>query len=378
MNQTLPPPKSNPLVRLSGPLSALMAGVILLLFAGGLYLYTQIFTSGPKAPTEVTFTRGMTVKAMGRQLKAQHVIGSPTIFRILVKLSGHGGAIRAGTYAFPANANMLAVLKQIEDGKVIRAFVTVPEGRTSAQAVRILMAVPDLTGEVDVPPEGSLLPETYMYQRGEQRQAVLDRMLEDGRKTLSELWKTRAPGLPFKTKEEALILASVVERETGKASERPRVAAVFVNRLRKGMRLESDPTVIYGVSHGEPLGRGLLKSELETRTPWNTYLIPGLPVTPIGNPGRAAIAAVLNPAQTQDLFFVADGTGGHVFAATYEEHLANVAHWRQIEGQVNQYTTQPDAQVMASMSAAPVVAEPQAAPTQPARKIKAVKLKGAM
>ncbi len=359
------------MARLVGPLSALMAGVILLAFASGLYLYTQIFTSGPKAPTEVTFTRGMSVKAMGKSLKEHRVIGSPTIFRVLIKLSGHGKAIKAGTYAFPANANMLAIVKQIEEGKVIRAFVTIPEGKTSAQAVRILMAVSDLSGDVDVPPEGSLLPETYMYQRGEQRQAVLDRMLEDGRKTLGELWKTRAPGLPFKTKEEALIMASVVERETGKASERPRVAAVFVNRLRKGMRLESDPTVIYGVSHGEPLGRGLLKSELETKTPWNTYLIAGLPVTPIGNPGRASIAAVLHPAPTEDLFFVADGTGGHVFAATYEEHLANVAHWRQIEGQVSQYTTQPDANVMASMSAsATAVAQPVVA------QAKAVKLKG--
>ncbi len=363
------------MARLRGPLSALMAGIALLIIASGLYLYTQVFTSGPKTETDVTFTRGMTVKAMGRELQRQHVVGSATLFRVLIKLSGHGAAIRAGTYAFPANANLLAVVKQIESGKVIRAFVTIPEGKTSAQAVRILMATPDLVGDVDVPPEGSLLPETYMYQRGEQRQAVLDRMLEAGRKTLNDLWTTRAAGLPFKTKEEALILASVVERETGLSSERPRVAAVFVNRLRKGMRLESDPTVIYGVSHGEPLGRGLLKTELETRTPWNTYLIAGLPVTPIDNPGRASIAAVLNPAPTEDLYFVADGTGGHAFAATYEDHLANVAHWRQIEGQVSQYTSQPDPQVMASMSASAAVATP-AQPVVVARQVKAVKLKG--
>jgi UPF0755 protein len=369
------------MARLSGPLSALMAGVVLLLFAGGLFLYSQVFTGGPKTATEVTFTRGMSVKAMGGELRRQHVIGSATLFRLLIKMSGHGAGIKAGTYAFPANANLLAVVKQIESGKVIRAFVTIPEGKTSAQAVRILMATSDLTGDVDVPPEGSLLPETYMYQRGEQRQAVLDRMLDAGRKTLGDLWKTRAAGLPFKTKEEALIMASVVERETGLPSERPRVAAVFVNRLRKGMRLESDPTVIYGVSHGEPLGRGLLKTELETKTPWNTYLIAGLPVTPIDNPGRASIAAVLNPAPTEDLYFVADGSGGHAFAATYEEHLANVAHWRQIEGQVNQYTTQPDAQVMASMSASTAVNAGATAPNAPvqsatAHPVKAVKLKG--
>ncbi len=262
----------------------------------------------------------------------------------------------------------------MEQGKVVQNLITIPEGRTSAQAVRILMATPNLVGDVDVPPEGAILPETYLYQRGETRQAVLDRMLEAGRKTLDDLWAKRAPGLPFATKEDALIMASIVERETGLASERPRVAAVFINRLRQGIRLGSDPTVIYGISHGEPLGRGLTRTELDTPTPWNTYTIDKLPVTPIANPGKAALAATLNPAKTNDLYFVANGTGGHVFAATYEEHLANVAKWRAMEGTVEVYTSSAYSDASAS-DAAPTVAETSSAKTmasQPA----AVRLRG--
>ncbi len=324
---------------LTGPLAGLAAGVTLLIFAGVLFLSAQLFGPGPKTDTEVTFPSGMSVAAMGRELEAKKVIHSALMFRVAAKMGKHTNDLKAGTYDFPAGASLIAVLKQIAEGRVEQTYVTIPEGRTSAQAVRILMATKDLVGDVDVPPEGSLLPETYLYQRGESRQAVLDRMLEAGRKTLDQLWPTRAKNLPFSTKEDALILASVVERETGIPSERPRVAAVFVNRLRKGMRLESDPTVIYGISHGEPLGRGLTRAEIDTRTPWNTYLISSLPVTPIDNPGRASIAAVLNPAQTEDVYFVANGTGGHAFAATYEEHLANVARWRQMEAGVNHYST---------------------------------------
>ncbi len=363
-----PPPRRS----LMAPLVGLAAGVVLLVVAGTGIVYSQLFGAGPHADTEVTFARGMSVAAMGKELKKQNVIHSALMFRLAAKLGGHTKGLHAGTYLFPKNASLMAVLKQIEDAKVEQTYVTIPEGRTSAQAVRVLMATQGLVGDVDVPPEGSLLPESYLYQRGETRQAVLDRMLGAGRKTLDELWVKRAKGLPFQTKEQALIMASVVERETGKPDERPRVAAVFVNRLRKGMRLESDPTVIYGVSHGEPLGRGLLKSEIETRTPWNTYLIDGLPVTPIDNPGRASLAAVLNPAPTQDLYFVADGTGGHVFAATYEQHLINVAHWRAIEGQVNTYSTPAfGSSASAASSASTTVAE-----VKPQPKLRAVTLGG--
>src|SRR5690606_18966200 len=181
------------------------------------------------------------------------------------------------------------------------------------------------------PPEGSVLPETYQIERGDDRAAVLKRMMDAQEALLAQLWAKRHPGLPFDTPEEAVTLASIVEKETGVAAERPRVAAVFVNRLRRGMRLESDPTIIYGLTRGRPLGRGIRASELAAATPYNTYLIDGLPPTPIANPGRASLAAVLDPPKTDELFFVADGTGGHVFAKTYEEHLRNVAKWRALE-----------------------------------------------
>lgn len=341
--------------------AGISAGIVLLVLAGGLFTISTLYGPGPATPTEISFAPGTSVAAMARQLEDKKIIRSALAFRIAARLSGKSNRFRAGTYQFPANAALMTVLKQIEEGHVIRSFVTIPEGRTSAQVVRVLRAVKELSGEIDVPPEGSLLPETYDYQRGEARQAVLDRMLEAGRKALDEEWAARQPDLPLKTKEEALILASVVEKETGIASERPQVAAVFVNRLRKGMRLESDPTVIYGITNGEPLGRGLLRSELDKKTPWNTYAINGLPVTPIGNPGRASIHAVLNPAKTEDIFFVADGTGGHVFAATYDEHLANVAKWRKVEQEVSFYSTPAyDAAVNASATA-PVAAQPVAA-----------------
>lgn len=323
---------------LLAPLAGLLAGILLLVFSCGLFFYAQLYGPGPKTATRVTLEHGMSVMAMGQALEKAHVVHSASLFRLAVKFSSHH-SLKAGTYDFPAGISLMGALKQIENGKVVQTFVTIPEGRTSAQAVRILMGIKDLTGDVDVPPEGSILPETYLYQPGETRQAVLDRMLDASRDTLDALWAKRAQGLPFASKEDALIMASIVERETALPEERSRVAAVFINRLRSGIRLGSDPTVIYGITHGEPLGRGLTREELDTPTPWNTYLIDKLPVTPIANPGKASIAAVLNPAKTQDLYFVANGTGGHVFAATYEEHLLNVAKWRAVEAQVNVYTS---------------------------------------
>ena len=355
---------------LLAPVAGLAAGLVLLVLSGGLFIYAQILGPGPKTMTEVAFAHGMSVAAMGRELEAKQVIHSALIFRLMARFRGHAADIKAGTYDFPAGASLINVLTQMEQGKVVQTFITVPEGVTSAQVVRKLMKMSDLTGDIDVPPEGSVLPETYLYQRGDTRQAVLDRMLEAGRKTLDDLWAKRAVGLPFANKEDALIMASIVERETGLPSERPRVAAVFINRLRDGMRLGSDPTVIYGISHGEPLGRGLRKSELETWTPWNTYLIDKLPMTPIANPGKASIAAVLNPAPTKDLYFVADGTGGHAFAATYEEHLANVAKWRAMEGQVEIYTSSAEAE----SAQAPNVAQPP--PSVVSKATAAIRLRG--
>jgi UPF0755 protein len=214
----------------------------------------------------------------------------------------------------------------------VRHYVTIPEGWSSAQAVDILMRQPILTGVVDdVPEEGTLWPDTYEISRGETRASLIARMQRARDDNLDRLWAARGPNSVVRTLDEAVILASIVEKETAVAAERPRVAGVFSNRLRMGMRLESDPTIVYGITKGRPLGRGLRRSEIDQHTDWNTYQIDGLPPTPIANPGRDAIAAVLNPPTVEDLFFVADGSGGHAFARTYPEHLANVARWRAIE-----------------------------------------------
>jgi UPF0755 protein len=197
--------------------------------------------------------------------------------------------------------------------------------------VRQLQNTEWLSGVVEFPEEGVLLPETYRADRGDSRQSLVDRMRSDQQALLDRLWAARQPGLPLNSPREAVILASIVEKETGQADERRRVAGVFINRLRMGMRLQSDPTAIYAISRGEPLGRGLKASELLSRSPWNTYAYSGLPPTPIANPGKASLEAVLDPIQTQELYFVADGSGGHVFARTLSEHEANVARWREVE-----------------------------------------------
>lgn len=202
---------------------------------------------------------------------------------------------------------------------------------TSEVVAQILAQSDVLSGVAPTPAEGTVLPETYDVRRGDDRATVLRRMVTAQDRLLASLWADRRPDLPLRSPEQAVILASIVEKETGKASERPKIAAIFLNRLRKGMRLESDPTIIYGLTGGKPLGRGLRLSELQRRTAYNTYLIDGLPPTPIANPGRAAIAAVLDPPELADLFFVADGTGGHAFAATLAEHEKNVLHWREVE-----------------------------------------------
>lgn len=292
---------------------------------------------GPSAPagdkTTVVLRKGASLPEIASSLERGGVIRSSSIFMTAAKLTGAARTLKAGEYEFKTRASMAAVLDAIRHGRIVRHWITIPEGLTSDMVMDILNGSDVLAGDAPTPPEGAILPETYEVQRGEDRAAVLQRMMDDRDAVLDELWANRQPGLPFASKEEAVILASIVEKETGLASERPRVAAVFVNRLRTGMRLGSDPTIIYGISRGRPLGRGIRLSELQRPTPYNTYLISGLPPTPIANPGRAALAAVLNPAKTGDLYFVADGTGGHVFASTLEQHNANVARWRQIERQ---------------------------------------------
>jgi UPF0755 protein len=244
------------------------------------------------------------------------------------QLTGFAHHLKAGEYDIPSHASLSDILGKIRRGDIVHHMITIPEGLTSAQAVDILMNSPVLTGAAPVPAEGAILPETYEVRRGEDRGAVLQRMI-NARDIL--LWAQRAPNLPLDTPEQAVILASIIEKETALPAERPRIAAVFENRLRQHIRLQSDPTIIYGLTRGEPLGRGIRASELSGYSPYNTYLIDGLPPTPICNPGRAALAAALDPIQTDDLYFVADGTGGHVFSSTLTEHLKNVARWRMIE-----------------------------------------------
>jgi UPF0755 protein len=227
---------------------------------------------------------------------------------------------------------MADIMDILVAGHSMEHKLTVAEGLTSKMAVDLVKGDPVLVGDAGlVPPEGALLPETYLFTRGTTRGELVAKMQDAQRKLLDELWAKRAANLPVKTKEEAVILASIVEKETALAAERPHIASVFVNRLKLGMRLQSDPTIIYGITKGYPLGRRIRQSEIARATPYNTYVIAGLPPQPICNPGKDSIAAVLNPADTKDLFFVANGTGGHVFAATGAEQAANVAKWRKIE-----------------------------------------------
>ena len=281
--------------------------------------------------TTVVLNRGGGVGEIATELQQARVIRSPGLFRLFAKLTRADRTLRAGEYDFPARASLSHVLGMMARGEIVRHWVTVAEGRTSAQVIALLQASPVLEGAVDVPPEGAILPQTYEVLRGESREAVIDAMRKARDATLDRLWAGRAPDLPVKTPEEAVIMASIVEKETSVPSERARVAAVYENRLAKGMRLEADPVVIYGLSHGESLGHGLTRVELQTRTPYNSYLEAGLPPTPIANPGAASLEAVLHPAKTADIYFVANGAGGHSFSATWEEHQRNVAHWRAIE-----------------------------------------------
>ncbi len=286
---------------------------------------------GPGPAVDVVLSPGAGLAGIGRDLARAGVVRSQAGFIVAAVLTGAAHRLKAGEYGFRAHESLADVVAAIAGGEVVRRFVTIPEGLTSRDAAAILLRADYLAGAVPIPPEGSLLPETYEVRRGETRSSVIRRMAAARDRLLDQLWSARATGLPFASREQAVILASVVEKETAIAAERPRVAAVFINRLRKGMRLESDPTVIYGVSGGAPLGHGLRASELAAHNPYNTYLVAGLPPTPIDNPGRASLAATLSPAPTGDLYFVANGAGGHAFADTFEAHKRNVARWRAIE-----------------------------------------------
>ena len=300
---------------------------------GGLWWEDRNFNAaGPSEKETVLLVRpGSGARAIAGTLSEGRVVDRPLLFRIGVMRRGQTTALKAGEYAFPAGASMAQVMDMLVQHKVLFHRITIAEGLTSDMAVALINADPVLEGPTTVAPEGSLLPETYMFERGTTRAELLDRMRKAQDTLIAELWPKRKEGSPIRSVEEAIKLASIVEKETGLAAERPRIAAVFVNRLRIGMKLESDPTIIYGLTKGAPLGHPLRQSELDTPNPYSTYQIDGLPPTAICNPGRDSIAAVLNPPESDELFFVADGTGGHVFAKTGAEHARNVVQWRRIE-----------------------------------------------
>lgn len=373
--------------------NALTLFIVILIALAGLLAWGRQEYNGPGPLAQaicVRVERGASLSEVSRQLEAQGAISDARIFRIGADYSGKGQGLKFGSYLVPEQASMARVLDLLTAGGAstcgrdvnfrigvakaeivlreldpatnrfvevakfdpgaeappqpyvdaalegdLRWQVTLAEGVTSWQVVESLKRADFLDGAIEeVPPEGSLAPEGYDVEKGGSRAELLARMQAKQAQTLADLWASRAEGLPYDTPEEALVMASIVEKETGVASERPLVASVFINRLAKGMRLQTDPTVIYGLTKGEGvLGRGLRASELRKATPWNTYVIEGLPPTPIANPGRLSIEAALHPEASDYLFFVADGTGGHVFAATLEEHNANVAKWREIEAQ---------------------------------------------
>ncbi len=328
--------RSGSLVQILNGILALVILAMALVVAVALYGVSRFYAEGPLAEDTVFLVeRGSGLGGTANSLADAGIIDNPWIFRFGGVALRQQDRIKAGEFRIAARSTMAEVLREITEGRPILHQVTIPEGFTSWQVVERLQAADDLAGDIEaVPAEGTLLPNTYSYQRGDDRQAVLDAMAAGFQSALAEVWEGRDPDLPISSPQELVTLASIVEKETGVPEERPRVAAVLVNRLVRGMRLQSDPTTIYGITGGQDvLGRGLRQSEIRGETPYNTYVISGLPPGPIANPGVESLRAAANPADTNDLYFVADGTGGHAFAETYAEHRRNVAEWRRIESE---------------------------------------------
>jgi UPF0755 protein len=334
----LPPRRSasarHPLVVIGN--SIISAFVLVALAAGvGLFVGKQRFeATGPLAADRiVNIPRGSGMRDIADILSREGVIDQPWLFVGGVLVLKAREDLKAGEYEFKAHSSMRDVVATIVDGKVVAHQVSIPEGLTSEQIVARLLQDDVLAGNVrEIPREGTLLPDTYNFARGITRDQMIQRMQQAQQRLVREIWDHRSPDLPLKTPEQLVVLASLVEKETGKSDERTRVAAVFVNRLKQKMRLQSDPTIIYGLVGGKgTLGRPIMRSEIEQPTPYNTYVIDGLPPGPIANPGRASLEAAANPARTRELYFVADGSGGHVFAESYEQHQRNVARLRSIE-----------------------------------------------
>ena len=341
-----PPPKRSSSARANFVvfMNFMMSCLVLAVLGAGLaFLYgkSAFESAGPlNSPQTVVIKEGSSLAKISDQLLSNDVIDNGWIFSQGVKAHKAQSSMKAGEYIFKPQMSMYDVMETIRSGKGILHKVTLPEGLTVFQIFERIAKNEILEGPMPetLPPEGSLMPDTYPFQRGTTRAEVVERMRLAQQSFLSQVWARRIPDLPISTPEELVTLASIVEKETGKADERPRVASVFINRLNRGMKLQSDPTIIYGIfgGKGKPKDRPIYKSDIEKPTDYNTYTIPALPPGPIANPGRAAMEAVANPSRTDDIFFVANGTGGHVFAKTLDEHNQNVARWRQIEKQLKE------------------------------------------
>jgi len=336
-----PPPKRSRQAR-SGLVVLFNAALSMLVFfalVGACLAYFGKLRFEEPGPLQTNATivirEGTGLTRIAQLLEASGIVDNALLFRLGVRAYRADGSLKAGEYAFTPGMSMHDVMETIRSGKGVLYKVTLPEGLTTHQIMARLAENPDLTGDLPAqyPPEGSLLPETYPFQRGTTREDIIEQMRRARNRVVREVWEKRSSDLPIKTMEEFVTLASIVEKETGRADERPRVAAVFINRLAKGMRLQSDPTILYGIfgGAGRPADRPIYRSDIDKPTPYNTYIIDGLPPGPIANPGRAALEAVANPSRTEEIFFVADGTGGHVFAVTLAEHEENVRRWRAIE-----------------------------------------------
>ncbi|WP_291203237.1 endolytic transglycosylase MltG [Hyphomonas sp.] len=310
--------------------------------AGWVWYNNELTAPGPLTEeTVIEVAPGESLASVAARLEADGVIKDARLMRLKSRIDGTELDIKTGEYIIDKGASVNQVLSILIEGRSLLHKITLPEGRTTAQLLRIIEKDKLLEGDMPevLPEEGTLLPDTYMFHRGMTRIQLIEKMEKAQADLLAELWPTRQEGLPIETPYEAVILASVVEKETGRADERPEIAALFTTRLKRGMRLQSDPTIIYGISKGEPLynkagqRRTLYRSEIDRHTEWNTYQVDGLPKTPICNPGADAIRAVLDPPETEYVFFVADGKGGHLFAKTNAEHERNVAAYRAYERQ---------------------------------------------
>ncbi len=329
----------------------LVSSVILMVLAAGVAVYlgkSEFDGPGPSATAANFLVKPNTgVADIAEQLERRGLISDSRVFRLGVRAYGHDAKLKAGEYEIQARASMRDIMELLKSGKSVLASLTIPEGMTVEQAFQRIAEEETLTGDMpaEMPPEGSLVADTQRFTRGSTRQQIIEKMLADQKKLVESIWNRRVNGLPLANINEFVTLASIVEKETGRTDERSRVAAVFINRLNKGMRLQSDPTILYGLfgGKGRPADRPIYQSDIDKPTPYNTYIIDALPPTPIANPGRASLEAVANPSKTNDLYFVADGTGGHVFASSLEVHNENVARWRAFKLKQEQEAAQAEA-----------------------------------